>query len=52
MNLYAQQAVESSVDGVIIRHITHQDPIDIVLQVVAFYNNMVFIPIIRFDDGC
>ena len=51
MNLYTQLAGEPSVDGVVVRDIAHQDSVDIMLQVIALYYDMVFIPIIHFEDG-
>ena len=37
MHLYTKETSEPSVDGVIIRYITHQDLIDKVLHMIAFY---------------
>ena len=50
MHLYAKKTGKPPVDGIVIRNITHQDPIDEVLQMIAVCNDPVFIPVIFFDS--
>ncbi len=45
MYLHAQQAFFHAIDGIVIGHITHQLVVDVVLQAIAFGDDMKGIPI-------
>ncbi len=49
MHLHPEETGKLPVGGIIIRHITHQHAIDVVLHMVALYYHPVIIPIIVFD---
>ena len=51
MYLYAQKAFRLSINCIVVGDITHQDAVDVMLQAIAFDNQMKVIPIFGFDFG-